>query len=86
VRDRIAHGKSERFTGEVTHTEEPPPVPMSEIRSLVVPEGKLRRLLPDVESFLDQIHARAAPKMKHDVFSAVRHLKGQASITSEARR
>ncbi|MGA8313238.1 MAG: hypothetical protein WB755_24655 [Terriglobales bacterium] len=78
VRDLIAHGKAEKLTGEVAHpagTEAPAPV--STVRQMVIPEGKLGAALADVEQFLNQIHQLARTKVDvSDVWFGVHPLRG----------
>jgi hypothetical protein len=77
LRDRIAHGKSEKLTGEVLHENEADSTsPISTLRSLVTPKEKLAPVLPDVEDFLNHIQTLAAPMVKGDVWFRSEALRG----------
>jgi hypothetical protein len=64
LRNLIAHGKPEKLTGEVIHPHDTDALPpISTLRQMVIPKEKLKTMLPDVEQFLNQVHALAAPKV-----------------------
>lgn len=67
LRDMIAHGKPKKLADEIVHPEgsEAPPA-VSIFRSMFTPKDKLTTALCDVNQFLNQIHTRAAPKVKND--------------------
>ncbi len=76
LRDLIAHGKSEKLTGAVTHDDDSlSSVPPSTLVSMVTPKEKLKIALSDVEQFLDSIHSLAAPKTK-DIWFGKKALRG----------
>ncbi len=82
LRDLIAHGKPEKFAGEIVHppdTEAPTPVSM--LRQMVSPKEKLETVLPDVEQFLNHIHSLAAPNVKDPWFGS-EALRGPMQYTS----
>jgi hypothetical protein len=81
LRDLIAHGKSERLTGEAAHASGTlPPLPSSTLLSMITPRDKLTPVLPDVEQFLDQIHSLAAAKTK-DIWFGESALRGPLSYS-----
>jgi hypothetical protein len=77
LRDKIAHGKSEKLVGEVLHrNDELSPFPVLTKRSLVTLKEKLAPVLPDVEEFLNLIQVRAQPMVKRDVWFRKEALRG----------
>lgn len=79
LRDLIAHGKSERLSGEVGYARGAlSPFPVSALVSMTTPRDKLKIVLPDVESFLDQIHGLAAAKTT-EIWFGEKALRGPLS-------
>ncbi len=74
LRDSIAHGKAERFSGTFDHDadidELMPTSPNSKIRSMVLPKTKLDEVLKDVRSLLDQMHPTVAANVSDPFFKA----------------
>jgi hypothetical protein len=83
LRDLIAHGKSERLTGEVVHlsgTE--PPILASTLSQMVTEREKLGNALADVYQLLKQIHQLAQPKLKdEDLWFGADPLRGPSDYT-----
>lgn len=77
LRDMIAHGKPEKQAGEIVHPEGSEiPLAVSTLRSMFTPREKLTTAVCDVKSFLNQIHTRAAPKVKDDPWFGTEALRG----------
>ena len=74
LRDSIAHGKAERFSGTLDHDadidELMPSLPNSKIRSMVLPKGRLDEVLEDVRSLLDRMHPAVAAIVDDAFFKA----------------
>jgi hypothetical protein len=74
LRDSIAHGKAERFSGTVDHDadidELMPSLPNSKIRSMVLPKSRLDEVLGDVRSLLDRMHPVVAASVDDPFFKA----------------
>jgi hypothetical protein len=74
LRDSIAHGKAERFSGTFDHDadvdELMPTLPNSKIRSMVLPKNRLDEVLDDVRSLLDQMHPAVAASVDDPFFKA----------------
>lgn len=67
VRDLIAHGKPEKFSGTVVHEMDTSmPYPSSELKAVALSKEKLSVTLTDVEEFLNSIQVRARPLLKVD--------------------
>jgi hypothetical protein len=65
LRDLIAHGRSERFEGSITHgSDEEPGYPLSTLRSQVLPRHRLALIVADVEVFLNSLQALAGAKLR----------------------
>lgn len=74
LRDSIAHGKAERFSGAFDHEadvdELMPALPNSKIRSMVLPKSRLDDVLDDVRSLLDRMHPAVAASVDDPFFKA----------------
>jgi hypothetical protein len=74
LRDWIAHGKAERFSGTVEHDSNVdslgPSIPNSKIRSMVFPKSRLDDVLNDVRSLLDRMHPVVAAAVDDPFFKA----------------
>jgi hypothetical protein len=83
LRDLIAHGKSEKLTGEVVHlwgTE--PAILASKLRQMVTAKENLGNSLADVYQLLKQIHQLAKPMLKdEDVWFGDDPLQGPSEYT-----
>lgn len=88
IRDLIAHGKPEKFSGEVFHPMETlAPYPVSGFHRVVESKDTLNVLLQDVEAFLDEIQKRARPLLKvRDVSFGESALRGPSSHCSLSTR
>jgi hypothetical protein len=65
IRDLIAHGKPEKLQGTVIHARGTlAPYPASTLRTMAASRDLRLVILPDVESFLDDIQRRAKPLLK----------------------
>jgi hypothetical protein len=65
LRDRIAHGKPQKLSGEELHahgTEAAAPIPT--INQMVTPKSKMQSALKNVERCIQDIHALAKPRLK----------------------
>lgn len=74
LRDSIAHGKAERFSGTFNHDTDVhklmPTLPNSRIRSMVLPKERLGEVLDDVRSLLEQMHPVVASSVDDPFFKA----------------
>ena len=70
LRDFIAHGRSEVLDGTLLHDEPDMPYPTSKLRSLFTPKRKMPSVLPDVETFLNEIHVRVKPNVQDPWFGS----------------
>lgn len=75
LRDSIAHGKAERFSGTFDHDADidelmPSLLPNSRIRSMVLPKSRLDEVLEDVRAVLDMMHPAVAARVDDPFFKA----------------
>lgn len=74
LRDSIAHGKAERFSGTSDHDvdvdELMPSLPNSKIRSMVLPKSRLDEVVGDVRSLLGRMHPAVAASVDDPFFKA----------------
>jgi hypothetical protein len=73
LRDSIAHGKAERFSGTADHDDiddSMPSLPNSRIRSMVLPKSRLDEVIGDVRLLLDQMHPAVAAVVDDPFFKA----------------
>jgi hypothetical protein len=78
LRDAIAHGKAERFSGTVEHDVDDdadidrlvPTLQNPKVRAMVLPKGRLEDVLHDVRSLLDQMHPVVAAAVDDPFFRA----------------
>jgi hypothetical protein len=81
LRDLIAHGKPEKLAGQMAHSRDiEVPFPVSTLRSLATPKGRLSPILKDVEQLLDQIHKLAKPRIA-DIWFGDRALRGPSTYS-----
>jgi hypothetical protein len=81
LRDLISHGKPETLVGQFTHAASAEiPFPLSTIRSLVTPKGRLTPILEDVEELLDRIH-KLARQHVDDTWFGDRALRGPSTYS-----
>ncbi len=87
LRDLIAHGASERLSGELSHGHDwEPPFPTSTIVGLVTPKERLPAVLPDVEALLQDIHSRVPTKVAVDPWFGPHPLLGPVTYTAGSTR
>ena len=78
LRDALAHGKAERFSGTVEHEGDPyqaAPMPNLTIRAMVMPKERLDVVLEDVRALIEKVHPAVAERAT-DEFSKVGPLDG----------
>jgi hypothetical protein len=85
LRDLIAHPKSEKLAGKMTHNDgTESPYLASALRSMYTPKEKMTMAVCDVEQFLNQIHKIAKLKVNDDIWFGNEALRGpyQNSVRS----
>lgn len=74
LRDAIAHGRAERFSGRLDHEgdvdEMIPTIPNSKIRSMVIPKARLDEVIQDVRQLMELMHPAVAAKVDDPFFKA----------------